>query len=80
MKMKAWVKESNNQGRLPTYMPVQNCTGNKTPKPKRYEMYTRLRKGILIKRKYQTVSPIKAEGQKEIGAKAVDAISPATPA
>ena len=45
-----------------------------------YEMYTRFVKGILIKRKYQTVSPIKAEGQKEKGAKAVDAMSPASPA
>ena len=45
-----------------------------------YETYTRLLKRILINRKYQTVSPIKAEGHKEIGAKAVDAITPATPA
>ena len=43
-------------------------------------MYIRLLKGILIKRKYQTVSPIKAEGHKEKGAKAVDAVTPASPA
>ena len=43
-------------------------------------MYIRLLKDILIKRKYQTVSPIKAEGQNEVGANAVDAITPATPA
>ena len=43
-------------------------------------MYIRLLKDILIKRKYQTVSPIKAEGQNEIGANAVDAMSPERPA
>ena len=47
---------------------------------KMYEMYIRLLKGILIKRKYQTVSPVKAEGQKDIGAKAVDEKNPASPA
>ena len=45
-----------------------------------YETYTRLLNRILINRKYQIVSPIKAEGHKEKGAKAVDAITPATPA
>jgi len=48
--------------------------------PKRYEMYILLLKCNLIKRKYQTVSPINAEGQKDNGAKAVDDISPARPA
>jgi len=45
-----------------------------------YETYTRLLNRILINRKYQIASPIKAEGQKDKGAKAVDAIAPAPPA
>ena len=45
-----------------------------------YETYTRFLNRILINRKYQIVSPIKAEGQKDKGAKAVDATTPATPA
>jgi hypothetical protein len=45
-----------------------------------YETNTRLLNRILIKRKYQIESPIKAEGQKDKGAKAVDAIAPAPPA
>lgn len=45
-----------------------------------YEVYNRLLNRILINRKYQIVIPIKAEGQKEKGAKAVDAMSPASPA
>jgi hypothetical protein len=48
--------------------------------PKTYEMYILLLKCNLIKRKYQTVSPINAEGQKDNGAKAVDDIIPARPA
>jgi|Laugrespbdmm15dd_1035085.scaffolds.fasta_scaffold460314_2 hypothetical protein len=50
------------------------------PNPKTYEIYILLLKCNLIKRKYQTVSPINAEGQKDNGAKAVDDISPARPA
>ena len=47
------------------------------PSPKTYEIYTLFLKCNLIKRKYQTVNPINAEGQNDNGAKAVDAISPA---
>jgi len=50
------------------------------PNPKTYDIYILLLKRNLIRRKYQTVSPINAEGQKDNGAKAVDDISPARPA
>jgi hypothetical protein len=77
-KKKACIKQRANQGKLPTYMPVQLCVGSKRASPNRYEPTNRTRLVDLFRIKNHRNRPIKAEIQNSKGENAVEEIKPAT--